>query len=92
MQAVKWAPVLVGRMSGPTVIEAGAHGTEELLDRLREQERLVVRADVLGSTEELTLRFDGETYYCDTPTTLHKHNTAAEMAECMRHYGYVRDA
>jgi hypothetical protein len=79
-------------MSGPTVIEAGDHGTEELLNRLRDRERLVVRADVLGSTEEMTLRFDGETYYCDTPTTLHKHDTAEEMAKCMRQYGYVREA
>ena len=43
-------------------------------------------------SEELTLRFDGETYYCDTPTTLHKHDTPEGMMECMRHYGYVRDA
>ena len=28
----------------------------------------------------------------DTPTTLHKHDTPEEMVECMRHYGYVRDA
>ncbi|WP_254839458.1 hypothetical protein [Natronomonas marina] len=78
-------------MSGPTVVEAGEHDTEELLERLRQRERLVVRTDVLGSPEEMTLRFDGETYYCDTPTTLHKHDTPEEMAECMRHYGYVRD-
>lgn len=78
-------------MSGPHVVEAGEHDAETLLERLREDERLVVRADVLGSPEELTLRFDGETYYCDTPTTLHKHETPEEMAECMRHYGYVRD-
>ncbi len=78
-------------MGGPTVVEAGEHTADELLDRLRDGERLVVRTDVLGSPEELTLRFDGETYYCDTPTTLHKHDTAAEMAECMRHYGYVGD-
>ena len=51
----------------------------------------IVRADVLGSAEEMTLRFDGETFYCDTPTTLHKHDTPEEMVECMRQYGYVSD-
>ena len=79
-------------MSGPTVVEAGEYDSEELLDRLREEERLVVRTEVLGAAEELTLRFDGETYYCDTPTTLHKHDTPEGMMECMRHHGYVRDA
>ena len=29
--------------------------------------------------------------HCDTPTTLHKHDTPEEMVECMRQYGYVRD-
>jgi hypothetical protein len=51
----------------------------------------VVKADVMGSERELTLRYDGETYYCDTPTRLHKHKTAEEMVECMRQYGYVSD-
>ena len=79
-------------MEGPPTIEAGDHTSEELLARLRDRERLIVRTDVLGSSEEMTLRFDGETFYCDTPTTLHKHDTPEEMVECMRHYGYVRDA
>jgi HEPN domain-containing protein len=79
-------------MSGPTVVEAGAHDADELLARLRAGERLVVKADVMGSERELTLRYDGETYYCDTPTRLHKHETAEEMVECMREYGYVSDA
>ena len=78
-------------MSDATVVDAGEHDAEELLGRLRDGERLVVRADVLGRAQEVTLRFDGQTYYCDTPTTLHKHETAEEMAECMRHHGYVDD-
>lgn len=78
-------------MSGPTVIESGEYTAEELLSRLREGERLVVRTDVLGTPEELTLRFDGETYYCDSPTTLHKHDDEEEMRTCMERFGYVRD-
>ena len=45
-------------MDGPPTVEAGDHTSEELLARLRERERLIVRADVLGSSEEMTLRFD----------------------------------
>ena len=50
-------------MDGPPTVEAGDYTSEELLARLRDQERLIVRADVLGSSEEMTLRFDGETFY-----------------------------
>lgn len=78
-------------MTDPSVVDAGEYSAEELLSRLRDGERLVVRADVLGTPEELTLRYDGEFYYCDSPTTLHKHETEAEMVECMRTYGYVND-
>lgn len=79
-------------MDESTVVEAGTHTTEELLSRLESGERLVVRMEVLGSTEEITLRFDGEIYYCDTPTRLHEHTSADEMATCMRNQGYVSDA
>lgn len=79
-------------MGEPTVVDAGEHTAAELLERLRGGERVVVRADVLGSTRELTLRYDGRFFYCDTPTRLHRHETAAEMATCMRNAGYVRDA
>ena len=40
-------------MEGPPTIEAGDHTSEELLARLRERERLIVRADVLGSSSEV---------------------------------------
>lgn len=79
-------------MSDQTVVTAGEHTAEELLAKLEEGERLVVRTRVLGSEEELTLRYDGETYYCDSPTTLHKHDERDEMRTCMEHYGYVSDA
>jgi hypothetical protein len=78
-------------MSDQTTVEAGEHTAEELLTRLRAGERLLVQTEVLGSAEQLTLRFDGETYYCDTPTTLHKHDDAEGMERCMREAGYVRE-
>jgi hypothetical protein len=72
----------------PKVIEAGDCETDELLAALHEGQRFVVRTEFLGSEHEITLRWDGETYYCDTPTRLHKHRTEAEMRECIERYGY----
>jgi len=78
-------------MPSPTVIEPGEHTVEELLSGLQAGERFLVRTEVLGSTEELTLRFDGETYYCDSPTILHKHTDEEEMRGCIEDLGFARD-
>mgnify|MGYP006306039423 CR=1 FL=1 len=75
-------------MGSPTVIDAGECATDELLERLREGNRVVVRTEFLGSDHDVTLRWDGEHYYCDTPTTLHKHDTEEEMRKCIRKHGY----
>ncbi|WP_181691949.1 hypothetical protein [Natronomonas sp. LN261] len=77
-------------MSDSTVIEPGERTAEELLSGLENGERFVVRTEVLGSIEELTLRFDGEIYYCDSPTILHKHTDADEMRECIEDLGFTR--
>jgi hypothetical protein len=77
-------------MTDTTVIEPGEHTAEELLAGLNDGERFVVRTEVLGSTEELTLRYDGEIYYCDSPTILHKHTDEAAMLECMEDLGFAR--
>lgn len=77
-------------MENTTVIEPGDHTAEELLSGLQNGERFVVQTEVLGSIEELTLRFDGETYYCDSPTMLHKHTEVKEMRECIENLGFTR--
>lgn len=76
-------------MSDSTVIEPGERTAEELLSGLENGERFVVRTDVLGSVEELTLRFDGEIYYCDSPTILHKHTEVEEMRDCIENLGFA---
>jgi hypothetical protein len=78
-------------MSESTVIEPGERTAEELLSGLQAGERFIVRTEVLGSLEELTLRFDGEIYYCDSPTILHKHTDAEEMRECIENLGFARE-
>jgi hypothetical protein len=76
-------------MPTQTTIEAGEYSTEELIERLQEGERFVVKTEFLGSTHEVTLRWDGATYYCDTPTRLHKHDDVEEMRLCIEKNGYA---
>jgi hypothetical protein len=79
-------------MTEPLVVEAGERGAEELLETLQSGRRVVVRTEFLGSEHEVTLRWDGETYYCDTPTQLHKHDDEAEMRHCIEQQGYSQGA
>ncbi|MHB9287463.1 hypothetical protein ACKVMT_10560 [Halobacteriales archaeon Cl-PHB] len=76
-------------MAEPLVVDAGDLGVEEVLAALEDGQRVVVRTEFLGSEHEVTLRHDGEIYYCDTPTRLHKHETAEEMRECLTNQGYA---
>ncbi len=70
-------------MGGPTRIEPGELTVEEIIDRLHAGDRVVIERELLGGVHEITLRFDGETYYCDTPTTLHRHETPEGMRSCL---------
>jgi hemin uptake protein HemP len=72
----------------PLVIEAGELHVAELLETLENGRRVVVQTEFLGAEHEVTLRHDGDTYYCDTPTRLHKHTSAAEMRTCLERQGY----
>lgn len=78
-------------MSEPLRISAGELTVEEILDALAEGRRVVVRTELLGGEHEVTLRHDGQVYYCDTPTTLHKHESVEEMRRCIRNQGYATD-
>lgn len=75
----------------PLRIEAGELTADEILAALEEGRRIVVTADLFGSRREMTLRHDGETFYCDTPTRLHKHADEAEMRACIERMGYGRE-
>jgi len=75
-------------MTEPLVVEAGELDTEALLEAMEDGQRVVVRTEFLGGEHEVTLRHDGDTYYCDTPTRLHKHESADEMRTCLEEQGY----
>ena len=77
-------------MGAPIVMNAGEYSTEEVLHRMQAGDRVLVRTEFAGSTHEVVLRFDGETYYCDTPTTLHRHETEEGMRTCLEDQGYSR--
>lgn len=78
-------------MTEALVVDAGELGVEELLEAIESGERVVVRTEFLGNEHQVTLRHDGEVYYCDTPTRLHKHETAEEMRTCLQNQGYGRE-
>jgi len=74
------------------VIEAGDCSADEILTAINDGKRVTVRTEFLGSTHDVTLRFDGDIYYCDTPTRLHKHETEAEMLGCIEEQGYCDES
>lgn len=77
-------------MTDPLVVTAGELDADELLETLERERRVVVRTEFLGTEHEVTLRWDGDTYYCDTPTRLHKHDDPEEMRTCLENQGYGR--
>ncbi len=79
-------------MPDPLHVESGELTAEEILAALSDGRRVVVTTQMLGGSHEVTLRHDGETFYCDTPTTLHKHRTEDEMRTCIDKMGYARSA
>ena len=82
---------IVRHMPEPLHVESGELTAEEILAALEAGRRVVVRAELLGAVHEVTLRHDGETFYCDTPTTLHKHSSVEEMRTCIDRMGYASD-
>ena len=78
-------------MTDHRTVSAGELDVEELLERLEAGERVVVRTEFLGSEHEVTLRYDGETFYCDTPTRLHRHERREEMRSCLENQGYATE-
>ncbi|MDS0296170.1 hypothetical protein [Halogeometricum luteum] len=77
-------------MPEPLRAKSGELTVEEIIDAVREGRRVVVEAEMLGGVHEVSLRHDGTTYYCDTPTTLHKHADEEGMRDCIVKMGYAR--
>ncbi|MGM0604805.1 MAG: hypothetical protein ACQETB_03935 [Halobacteriota archaeon] len=71
-------------------VEPGELSASQILEDLDRGDRVLVSVEVAGQSRTVTLRFDGETYYCDTPTRLLRHETAEAMYECIVDMGYAR--
>ncbi|MFU8868612.1 hypothetical protein [Natronococcus sp.] len=71
-------------MTDPLRIAAG----DLEADAIRNGRRVVVTVTTLGDEHEITLRYDGSVYYCDTPTRLHRHESEREMRTCIMNMGY----
>jgi hypothetical protein len=77
-------------MAEPVRVEPGELTADELIELLDSGRRVIVEVDVLGSPHEVTLRQRSGTYYCDTPTTLHTHETESGIRDCLEGQGYAR--
>jgi len=51
-------------------VAAGELSADELIDALNDGRRVLVDVEVAGGDHEVVLRYDGETYLCDTPTNV----------------------
>lgn len=69
-------------------IDAGERTADEIIDAIEGGQRVVVTTTMLEDVHEVTLRYDGSVYYCDTPTQLHRHESEPEMRSCIRKMGY----
>lgn len=75
-------------MADPLRIDAGERTADELIDTIQDGRWVVITTTSLGDEHEVTLRYDGSVYYCDTPTRLHRHESEREMRTCIRNMGY----
>lgn len=78
-------------MTEPLRIEPGERSADEIIDTLDSGRRILLGVEVAGDIHEVVLRYDGETYHCDTPTNLHRHTEVAEMRACLSRMGYAAD-
>jgi len=70
-------------------VAAGELSADELIDALNDGRRILVDVEVAGGSHEVVLRYDGETYHCDTPTNLHRHADESAMRGCLDQMGYA---
>jgi len=70
-------------------IDAGELSADEISGALHDGQRLQVSVELLDQHHRITLRYDGEIYYCETPTRLHKHSDEAAMRACIEERGYA---
>lgn len=76
-------------MVEPLRVAPGELPAEELIELLDSGRRVLIGVEIAGTTHEIALRQRDGVYYCDTPTTLHTHETKAGIRDCLEEQGYV---
>ncbi|WP_254522036.1 hypothetical protein [Natrinema caseinilyticum] len=79
-------------MPKPLRISAGELETDAIMEAIQDGRRVVITITAVRTEYEVTLRYDGSIYYCDTPTRLHRHENEREMRACIRKMGYATEA
>jgi hypothetical protein len=77
-------------VTAPLRATAGELTTSELMTLIEDGTSVIMQAEVMGRTHTVTLRASDGTYYCDTPTKLHRHTDPAEMITCIESMGYTQ--
>lgn len=78
-------------MAKPLRVQAGELTADEIMTALKDGQRVIIEVEVLGATREVALRERDGVFYCDTPTTLHKHDDEDGMVACIVGQGYTSD-
>jgi hypothetical protein len=76
-------------MTEPIRARPGELTADEVVDALDSGRRVLITVEVVGAEKEVALRRRGDVYYCDTPTTLHSHDTEEGIRACLEGQGYV---
>lgn len=77
-------------MPEPLRAKPGELTMSEVVDALDSGRRVLITVEVAGAETKVVLRRQGDIYYCDTPTTLHTHDSTEGIRTCLEGQGYVR--
>jgi hypothetical protein len=78
-------------MSEVPSIPAGELPSDEIVALLHDERRVRIRTEVAGDEHTVVLRYDGDTYFCDTPTKLLRSAAKEDLVRCLRRMGYSAD-
>lgn len=76
-------------MTEPIRARPGELTANEVVDALDSGRRVLITVEIAGAEKEVVLRRRGDVYYCDTPTTLHTHDSREGIRACLEGQGYV---
>ncbi|MDL5362870.1 hypothetical protein [Halalkalicoccus sp. NIPERK01] len=79
-------------MAEPLRVQPGERSAGELIELLDSGRRVLIEVEIAGTTRQVALRHRNGVYYCDTPTTLHTHETRAGIKECLENQGYAAES